>query len=866
MGEVWRARDTRLNRDVAIKFSSQQFTDRFDREARAVAALNHPNICTLFDVGPNYLVMELIDGPTLADRIAEGPIPLDEALRIAHQIADALEAAHEKGIVHRDLKPGNIKVKPDGTVKVLDFGLAKAGGEEQSATLDSPTIMHLPTQAGVILGTAAYMAPEQARGKAVDKRADIWSFGVVLYEMVTGKRPFEGEDLTETLASVVKSDPDLTIPPFELQRLLKKCLQKDPKKRLRDIGDAWDYLDTARGESTPSAAISAPPSRPVGWIAAAAVALVLAALGFVHFREKPEPHVVTRFQYTLSEGQKFTRSSLPEVAVSPDGTKLVFVANQQLYIRAMDQLEAQPIRGTNEDPSEPVFSPDGQWLAYTIAAARGSLNGAAAVLKKVAITGGAPVTLAPLAGPPYGVSWRDGKIAMGINTASLAAIQIIPETGGTPESIIRLDVAKERATDPVLLGDGKHVLFVSAPRNLTEGEVFVQGLDGKDRRSLVKGALSPQLLSSGQLVYVHDSNLLAVPFDVGRLAVTGGSVPVLEGIEESLQWFSAQYAVSAEGTLAFVPGTVTGAAAPRSVMLWLDRQGHEQSISAPPRPYYSARLSPDGTKIAVGSMDEEKDLWVFDLTKDTFTRLTFGPAFEIGGVWTPDGKSVIFRSGASPSSSEPADIFRKVIDGTGAPEPLTEKLTGGNLRSLAPDGKSLFFMGTVAPYGMYLVPLDPKGPPRVLLGDPHFGVADAMVSPDGRWIAYDSNESGRMEVYVRPFPAVNGGRWQVSTDGGRNPMWARSGREVFFRDAANHMVAVPTTTGATFAAGKPETLFDFTPYINPLAAGRTWDISPDGKRFLAIRPVTAEGAAARPSIVVVSHWFDEVKARMPAQK
>jgi serine/threonine-protein kinase len=872
MGEVWKARDTRLNRDVAIKISSQQFTDRFEREARAIAALNHLNICTLFDVGPNYLVMELIEGPTLGDRIAEGPIPLEEALVIARQIADALEAAHEKNIVHRDLKPGNIKLRPDGSVKVLDFGLAKSGGEDQQAsTLNSPTIMHLPTQAGVILGTAAYMAPEQARGKAVDKRADIWSFGVVLYEMVTGKRPFEGEDLTDTLASVVKSDPDLTVPPFELQRLLKKCLQKDPKKRLRDIGDAWEFLDTTRNESTLSAPIAATPRRPIGWIAASVATLALAGLAFLHFREKPEPHVVARFQYQLPEGQIFTRTGRHDVAISPDGSKLAYVANQQLYLRAMNQLEAQPVRGTNEDPLEPVFSPDGQWLAYFVPSAGGGAGSApsAVALKKVAITGGAPVTLGPVTGPPFGASWFDGKIAFGVNTTSFAGIQAIPDSGGTPQTLATVDVLKERAAHPQLLADGKHLLFVAVPivNPAGEGQIVVQGIDGKDRRTLVNGGSDPRALPSGHLAYIHDGTLLAVPFDASRLAVTGGPVPIVEGVTEQQGTWTGQFAVSAEGTFAFVPGRATSSAPP-AVMVWLDREGHEQTIPSGTRSYYYPRLSPDGTKIAVAAMDEENDIWVFDLAKNTLTRVTFGPAYETSSVWTMDGRSVVFRSGPTTQAGDPTDLYRKAVDGTGVLEPLTQHQGGGSARSLSPDGKSLLFMkpspsGTL---GMFILPLDPKGPPRPLLAEFKFNVLDAEVSPDGRWIAYDSNESGRYEVYVRPFPAVESGRWQVSSDGGRDPMWARSGRELFFRNAASRMITVPIAAGASFASGKAENLFDLTPYISPSATGRMWDISPDGKRFLAVKPISGQAAPPHPSIVVVSHWFDELKARMPVQK
>jgi serine/threonine-protein kinase len=856
MGQVWRAHDSRLNRDVAIKVSAQQFTDRFEREARAIAALNHPNICTLYDVGPNYLVMELIEGPTLADRIAEGPIPLEEALGIAKQIAAALEAAHDKGIVHRDLKPANVKIRPDGSVKVLDFGLAKTA-EPAELSSDSPTML---SAVGMILGTAGYMAPEQARAKKeIDKRADIWAFGVVLYEMLTSKRLFLGEDVGHTLASVIMQEPDLSAAPAEVRPLLKRCLEKDPKKRLRDISGVEFLL-----ESSPAA--SSAPSRSrfgnAGWVAAGVATVIAAALAFVHFREKPPVTHVTRFQYPLPEGQSFTRTGRHDIAISPDGTKLAYVANLQLYLRAMDQLDAQPVRGTNEDPMEPVFSPDGQWLAYFVPASGGtnvSARGAWA-LKKVAVAGGAPVTLGQLAAAPFGATWRDRTIAFGMNAGSTAGVQAVPDSGGTLSTLLTGDPKKEQLTQPQLLADGKHVLFVALPPGATEGQVVVQTVNGNDRKTLVNGGTDPRVLPSGQLVYIHDGTLLGVPFDVKNLTVTGGPVPLVEGVTETTTSMAGQFAVSSDGTLAFRPGAA-GATAQR-VLAWVDRQGHEETLPAKPRAYLYPRLSPDGTKIAVNSTDEENDVWVFDLAKDTLTRLTFGPAFDYHPAWTPDNKYLLFSSGPSTGTS-PKDIFRKAADGTGTTEALTQHLEGGYPLSLTPDGKSLVFRKLSTP-GLFVLPLEPKGEAHALTADPKFTEYNGEISPDGRWIAYDSNESGRYEVYVRPFPAVDSGRWQISSDGGSNPVWSRSGRELFFATAANRMFAVPIPAGATFTYGRPQTLFDTTAYVIGLNS-RHFDISADGKRFLMLKEAGSGDKAARPSIVVVSHWFDEVKARMPAR-
>jgi serine/threonine-protein kinase len=454
-----------------------------------------------------------------------------------------------------------------------------------------------------------------------------------------------------------------------------------------------------------------------------------------------------------------------------------------------------------------------------------------------------------------------------MNAGSVAGIQTVPDSGGTPQTILTVDPKKERAMQPQLLADGKHLLFVAVPlvNTVTEGQIVVQSLDGKDRRTLVNGGSDPRVLPGGQLVYIHDGTLLAVPFNNKLLTVTGGPVPIVEGVAETLTTWAGQFAISSEGTLAFRPGTFA-AGAPPSTLIWVDRQGHEQPISAKPQAYVYPRLSPDGTKIAVGSQDEENDIWVFDLAKETLTRLTFGPTFEIHPAWTLDSKGVLFSSNPSSNlAATPTDIFRKAADGTGATEALTHGLEGGFPMGMSSDGKSLVFRRYNPGPGLYVLPLEPKGEAHALMADSKFAVLNGEISPDGRWIAYDSNESGRFEVYVRPFPAVDSGRWQISSEGGSRPLWARSGRELFFLNAASRMMAVPVPAGPSFTYGKPEALFDFTPYFNNVPTGRTFDISPDGKRFLTTKPVGSGPAGGRPSIVVVSHWFDEVKARMPGQ-
>jgi Tol biopolymer transport system component len=654
---------------------------------------------------------------------------------------------------------------------------------------------------------------------------------------------------------------------------------KNPDDRIQTAHDLWLNLRwiAEGGPDNPSQVESRSASLPrkTAWIVAAALGFVFGGAVFWALRPMPAAkHVVTRFSYPLPEGQNFTRAERHLLALSPDGTRLAYVANQQLYLRNMDQLEAQPIRGTAEDPMEPVFSPDGQWLAYFVSGgwAGTTVRG---WLRKIAVTGGAPVTLAQLSGAPYGLTWRDRMIVFGMNTTSVAGVQAVPDSGGTIQTLLTVDPGSEQVAQPELLADGKHIMFVSIPQGVTgsEDRIVVQSLDGKDRRTLVSAGSDPRVLPTGQLLYIHEGTLLAVPFDIKRLEVTGGPVPVLEDVAEIATEWAGQFAVSSDGALAFRPAT--GAAAPQRALIWIDRQGHEQVIPATPRAYGAEpRLSPDGTKIAIASNDEQHDIWVFDLAKETLARLTFGPAYEGFPVWTPDNKYVIFSS--TPELGVGTGIFRKAADGTGAVETLTGHLAGEYpTMSISPDGKSLVFE-QYAPkflkYGLFVLPLEPRGEPQALLADPKFNAGSGRISPDGRWIAYDSDESGRTEVYVRPFPAVESGRSQISAEGGCCPFWSRSGRELFFTTSGSttRLAAVQAEAGTSFTYSKPQLLFDNTGYSR-------FDISPDGKRFLTTRPVNEgnegnkgnEGkdkTAARPSIVVVTHWFDEVKARMPAQR
>ena len=898
MGEVYKARDTRLDRITAIKvLTSQlagdpQFLERFEREAKSISALNHPNICTLYDIGEapqpgqtspiHYLVLEYLEGETLASRIARGPLPLADGLKIAIEIASALDKAHRQGIVHRDLKPGNVMLTKTGS-KLLDFGLAgfsKTGFA--AATGNSATLpMAAPlTARGTILGTFQYMSPEQIEGEPADTRADLFAFGAVLYEMLTGRKAFEGKSQAGLLSAILKDDPaPVTVlqpmTPPALGRIIRTCLVKDPEDRLQTAHDLWLQLQwVAEGGSAaglPAPVVTHRKHRERGIWLAAAIALAAIA-GAAIWWLKPAPpvtNIVTRFSYPLPEGQAFWRTGRHSVAISPDGARLAYVTNKQLYLRSMDQLEAQPVPGTEGDNMEPIFSPDSRWLAYFATTGNSQWT-----LMKIAVSGGPPQTLATLPIAPSGVTWNNGTIAFAVTTGAVHAVQAIAESGGPLQTIATVDFQKEHINQPRLLDDGKHILFVVHPvatADASDGQVVVQTLDdiaGKDRRTLVNGGTDPQVLSTGQLVYIHDGTLLAAPFDVKHLAVTGNAVTIMDGVVRNPGSGAGQFAVSKNGTLAYIPGALNQVV--QKKLVWVDRQGREEPIPAPVRAYSYARLSPDGTRIAVNCLDEEHDIWVFDLGKGTLTRLTFGPAAEGHPLWNADGKYVLFSSSVTSGASGglqliPSDIFRRAADGTGKIEALTQHLEGGYPLSISPDGKSLVFRKSLPSPDLFVLPLDPPAQGHALIADKSWKDS-GEISPDGRWLAYTSygHESvGRSEVYVRPFPAVeSGGPWQISSAGGNHPMWSRSGRELFFEgeDALN---AVSVPAGPTFTSGKPQRLFAIAPYAGS-TVDRSFDISPDGKRFLIVKPTIS--LTSHPSIVVVSHWFDEVKAKMPVRK
>jgi serine/threonine-protein kinase len=758
MGEVWRAHHTALKRDDALKVLPDAFASdpervaRFRREAQVLASLNHPNIAHVYGLeqsdGVQALVMELVEGPTLADRVAQGPIPVDEALPIAKQIADALEAAHEQGIIHRDLKPANIKLRPDGTVKVLDFGLAKALEPASAAGMDataSPTITSpaMMTGVGMLLGTAAYMSPEQARGKPVDKRSDIWAFSCVLYEMLTGRRAFSGDEVSDVLASVLAREPDWTLLPPNLSPVLatflKRSLHKDRKQR---IGDAQSLrlalegaFETIAAQPSQSTAVAPPIWRRPLIVAVASAIVAAFVIGLVAWSLWPtiQPSTVTRFEYAMPADQGFRRIGRPVLALSPDGRHFVFNTGTGLYLRRMGELEARLISGTEETLTSPFFSPDGQSVGYYALAG--------SQLTRVAISGGAPVKIAD-AENPYGGSWgADGTILFG----QTKGIMRVSANGGTPELVISAKEG-EQVDGPQLLPDGDSILFsvttASGSSRWDDAQVVVESLSTGARTVVIRGGSDARYLPTGHLVYALGDTLLAVAFDPKSHTVSGGAVTLVQGVaraeDPANNTATANYGVSNDGTMVYVAGGFRE----DYRLVWVDRRGRETPLTAPVRRYAQPHVSPDGSRVAVVV---EGDIWVWDNGRGTLTRLTFDASEDVSPLWTADGTRIAFASDKG--------IFWKASDGTDESQRLFD-----TPRALPAawglDGALLYY--TPDDIGR----LEMTGAPKAatLIGT-KFWEGRPALSPDGRWLAYESDESGQFEIYVRPFPNISRGRW-----------------------------------------------------------------------------------------------------------
>ena len=879
MGEVYRARDTRLGREAALKVLPDIFAKdaermaRFEREAQVLASLNHPNIATLYGIEESgetrALAMELVEGTTLAERISAGAIPIEEALPIAKQIAEALEYAHEKGIIHRDLKPANVKVTPEGVVKVLDFGLAKALDDEPAAgnINNSPTMSLAATRLGVILGTAGYMSPEQASGKPADKRSDIWSFGVLLWEMLAGKRLFHGETVSHTLADVLRAEIDWKPLPAEtpaaIRDLLRRCLDRDGKARLRDIGEAriaiQKYLANPAAalspvDSGPSAAPPSPRLRPA-WAIAALATLALAALAVVHFREaSPEP-VAVRFQIPEPEKAYFG----PRLALSPDGRRLAFTAaatggRMMVWVRSLDTLEARALPGTDGDDLAALFwSPDSRFIGFWA-------NGK---LKKIEASGGPPQTLCDVSTAPGGTWNRDGVILFGRNTGGLWRV---PADGGTPAPVTTLDTSRQEIfhTWPQFLPDGRHFIYIARSNQPENSAIYAGSLDSKDRKRLVGSSFSAAYAPSpnaekGHLLFLREAALMAQPFDAGRLDLSGEAFPVAEQVGAVLS--QAFFSVSGSGAVAYRKG-VSG----RSThLLWFDRDGKSLGEVGPPGAFNDVALSPDGKRVAVSRFDllsNNADIWLLDLARNgAATRFTFDPGIERDPVWSPDGTRLAFSStrGGLPN------VYQKSGTGAGSEEPLLQPGVSQRPKDWSRDGRFLLYVRDDPKTGadLWVLPLAGDRKPFPYL-QTQFFESQGQFSPDGRFVAYISNESGRIEVFVQPFPA-SGGKWQISAGGGSQPRWRGDGKELFYLSADRRIMAVDVGTTSQFEARIPKALFQ-TRIVGSglgLGLGETayifrYSVTADGKRFLINSEQAETGAASQP-ITVVLNWAAGLK-------
>ena len=880
MGEVYQARDTKLDRNVALKVLPEAFTSdpdrlaRFQREARVLASLNHPNIGGIHGLEDSSditaLVLELIEGPTLADRIKQGPIPIDDVLPIARQIAEALEAAHDQGVVHRDLKPANIKVREDGTVKVLDFGLAKALQPEAAADPGlsmSPTmsLTAAATQMGMVIGTAAYMSPEQAKGKVVDKRADVWAFGAVLFEMLTGQRAFPGDDVSDTLATVLKFEPDWDcLPPdtpVGIRRLLRRCLAKDPTRRLREAGSGIVEIDEAENAPEPETAARASATGPLSWrrpLPVGTLAVAMAVIGgLVAWSLTPTPPApVSRFVASTSPDGPFTAGTpWAELAISPDGRRVVYVSgptsDRRLYVRPLDALDGTPNLGGLISSDNPFFSPDGAWLGFA--------TGSDTSWKKVSILGGPPVTLWDSTTPPAGASWGPDDTIIFAQAAPGTGLYRGPAGGGEPEMITTPDETRGETNHwwPEILPGGRAVLFTIVQGTRDEDrEVAVLNLETGETTVLVPGGSHPRYAATGHIVYGAEHTLRAVPFDLGRLEVTGDPVPVVEDVVMKSTG-AVSFALSPTGTLVYATGG-TDATGLRRLLAMVDRDGTAQPLAAEPQGYEEFSVSPDGTKVAVRVNNlEDDDVWVYHLTRDTLTRLTFDPADEIFPTWTPDGTRVAFGGATLPLSW-------KAADGTGEVETLAEG-TAQYPQAFTPDGGTLVFekRGGGNVVDQVAMSLDGSGATTPLL-ETEFSERNGALSPDGRWLAYDSNESGRIDVYVVPFPEVDDGRWQISTDGGRWPVWSPTSNELFYRGPTGLMAAT-FDTDPTFTPRGVTQLFEWE-WVGRL--NRRMAVMPDGQQFLLLQDESGQGRSGQqdadpPQVIVVENWFSELERLVP---
>ena len=855
MGEVYRARDTKLKRDVAIKILPAAFARdpdriaRLEREAEVLATLNHPNIAAIygFEESPaaTGIVLELVEGPTVADRIVRGMVPIDECLAIATQIADALDAAHEKGVIHRDLKPANIKITASGNVKVLDFGLAKMAEIEPtrgSSLTMSPTLAVHHTSAGLILGTAGYMSPEQARGKPVDRRSDIWSFGCVLYEMVTGRPVFDtGETVSDAVAAILTREPDWNaLPartPAPIRRLLRRCLEKDPDRRLHHIADA--RLEIAEAMSAPAS--DQTPSTPevrrawvraVPWtVAAAAVAVAAFAVWATSGSGQSELAPVRRLELTLPPSVEMFMSNRT-VAVSPDGARVAFVGirtgSRQVYVRALDEFEAVAIKGS-DNATACFFSPDGRSIAWITNAG---------ILKTASLSDGLVSTVTERANFLYGGTWGDDDRIVFVRDGTLWQVA---RSGGNATQLTTLGGKQGDTTHsmPTYLPGGKALLFAvtAGDRRRIDALVLATG----ERRTVVEGGLLPMYAASGHLVFVRDNLLLAAPFDADRLTLVGSTSQAIEKLPAQLQGIPA-VDVSASGTLVYAPTTAV------SRLVSVTRQGAEQPINEVARNYATPRLSPDGTRLLV----QAGDLWVQDLARSDFTRVTSrDTVFNAFPIWLSDGRRVIYRSSSG--------LRIQDTEGSGQGQTLAGTGDYDYATDVGSDGDTLIITRSTQARSFDILKLSLRDPKNVqaLVATPAYE-SGVRLSPDGKWLAYVSNESSQNEVYLRSYPALDR-RIPVSTQGGTQPMWNPNGKEIFYRNG-DKMMVVELTTTPDVKLSTPRLLFEQRYAYGAGITLSNYDVTRDGQRFIMVKDEINGGR-----LNVVLNWFTELNRLAPAR-
>ena len=890
MGEVWKATDTNLDREVAIKILPESVAAdsdrlaRFSREAKLLAALNHPHIAAVYglhqDGDTRFLAMEFMDGEDLTQRLARGPVSVNDAIEVADKVASALQEAHDKGIIHRDLKPANIMILADGGVKVLDFGLAKAlspesvGGSGLSDPSMSPTLTAaMGTQAGLIMGTAGYMSPEQARGKPLDQRCDVWAFGVVLYQMLAGERLFSGETATDVIAAVVTREPDWSkLPaatPAAVRRLLRRCLEKDPRRRLRDLGDArLDLLeaDTASHEASEiPAGLREPLSRQPAWplLAGGLVAgLVLAAiLAFLFF---PSPGAGPT---PINEPPTWSNLLAPEgtalnfggfVEISPDGRYVAFIGTtengtQSLWLRDLASEEARPLRGT-KGALMPFWSPDSRSIAYF----------AESKLRVIRIDGGVPTVLAPAGGAPRGGSWSaDGTILFVPDWND--PVYRIPAAGGTPEPVTTFDESRLELSHrwPHALPDGRHFLYyiVSTypelnPENPSEMDasgLYLGSLDGSPARLLLK-ARSRAIYSNESLLYVNDGILMSRPFDLAGLSFQGPAAPLAENVTQSVDalWGGALFSVSDEGSLILVRGAPEYGTP--SQLTWRDRQGAMLSKVGKPGDYKEMRISPDGSHLAA-AMGDPSDIWLVDFARDSFTRFSFDSGDDRSPAWSADGKRIIFMSSRVLADDKftPAALFTRETSGLGEAVLLANSIDRFQVApsDWSSDDRITLLDGSRPGTGSNILSYSHEDSiVEEILATKHDEYA-ARFSADGRWLLYESNESGQQEIYLQAYP-LSGSKWQVSRDGGTMPTWRADGKEIFYFDTDKQLMSVPISTENNLRLETPVPLFQSN-MRDVTGDALNYDVSPDGQRFLLMEP-TPDLDAREATLTLVRNW------------